>query len=335
MPSGRWVHRREGRGAPCPHLALCGSGRTKQGQSNYPHYLNESMFSLPSHALSADPYRFFVSKSPASQIPSFLHYMEVSEEGFQALKVEQSILVTFAQFPENLIALLEECIGGRGQERPKFLAVLRLGDVGELEGSRLGIVETNESKHLSHISLSLKPGNDAIIKQFLAGRLMDLQCERDHLIRSSNEMSSKLGVALRELETSAKDLLRQKSLSSKAEETTQAKLDELSANLKLASLKELESTKKKLEGEHHTAQVGMRSMIESLKVRNAELDKQVHELMDNKHKLDSQLSDVSSRACSTEKELLASREEVARLQKINDELNKVRLLNFNSSILDE
>ena len=148
-------------------------------------------------------------------------------------------------------------------------------------------------------------------------------------------MSSKLGVALRELETSAKDLLRQKSLSSKAEETTQAKLDELSANLKLASLKELESTKKKLEGEHHTAQVGMRSMIESLKVRNAELDKQVHELMDNKHKLDSQLSDVSSRACSTEKELRASREEVARLQKINDELNKVRLLNFNSSILDE
>lgn len=261
--------------------------------------------------------------------------MEVSEEGFQALKVEQSILVTFAQFPENLIALLEECIGGRGQERPKFLAVLRLGDVGDLEGSRLGIVETNEFKHLSHISLSLKPGNDAIIKQFLAGRLMDLQCERDHLIRSSNEMSSKLGVALRELETSAKDLLRQKSLSSKAEETTQAKLDELSANLKLASLKELESTKKKLEGEHHTAQVGMRSMIESLKVRNAELDKQVCELMDNKHKLDSQLSDVSSRACNTEKELRSSREEVARLQKINDELNEVRLLNFNSSILVE
>ncbi len=79
----------------------------------------------------------------------------------------------------------------------------------------------------------------------------------------------------------------------------------------------------------------MRSMIESLKVRNAELDKQVCELMDNKHKLDSQLSDVSSRACNTEKELRSSREEVARLQKINDELNKVRLLNFNSSILDE
>ena len=66
--------------------------------------------------------------------------MEVSDEGFQSLKVEQSILVSFAQFPQNLIALLEECIGGRGQECPKFLAVLRLGDVGDLEGSRLGIV---------------------------------------------------------------------------------------------------------------------------------------------------------------------------------------------------
>ena len=267
--------------------------------------------------------------------PFFLHHLEVSEDEFQALKVEQSILVTFSKFPENLIALLEECICCRGQQPPKFLAVLRLGDVGEFEGARLGIVETNEFKHLSHISLSLKPGDDATIKQFLAGRLADLRSERNELVRSNGEMSSKLGDAVRELETCTADLLRQKAHSSKAEETTQAKLDELAANLKLASVKELETTKKKMESEHHAAQVGLRSTIETITVQNAELDKQVCVLIDTKYKLDSRLSDVSSRASNAERELQLAREEVARLQKINDELNKVRLLNFNSSILDE
>ena len=47
--------------------------------------------------------------------PFFFHHMEVSEEEFQALKTEQSILVDFAQFPDKFIELLEECIGSRGE----------------------------------------------------------------------------------------------------------------------------------------------------------------------------------------------------------------------------
>jgi spindle assembly abnormal protein 6 len=116
---------------------------------------------------------------------------------------------------------------------------------------------------------------------------------------------------------------RQKAHSSKAEETTQAKLDELAANLKLASVKELETTKKKMESEHHAAQVGLRSTIETITVQNAELDKQVCVLIDTKYKLDSRLSDVSSRASNAERELQLAREEVARLQNISAELNKV------------
>ena len=136
-------------------------------------------------------------------------------------------------------------------------------------------------------------------------------------------MSSKLGDAVRELETCTADLLRQKAHSSKAEETTQAKLYELAANLKLASVKELETTKKKMESEHHAAQVGLRSTIETITVQNAELDKQVCVLIDTKYKLDSRLSDVSSRASNAERELQLAREEVARLQNISAELNKV------------
>ena len=53
--------------------------------------------------------------------------MEVSEEEFQSLKVEQSILVDFHQFPDKFIELLEECVSSRGEANPRFLAVLRLG----------------------------------------------------------------------------------------------------------------------------------------------------------------------------------------------------------------
>ena len=103
--------------------------------------------------------------------PFFFHHMEVSEDEFQSLKVEQSILVDFAQFPDKFIELLEECIASRGEENPRFLAVLRVGADGEPDqNSSLGVVETNKFKHLSHISLAFKPGDDASIKQYLAAR---------------------------------------------------------------------------------------------------------------------------------------------------------------------
>lgn len=51
----------------------------------------------------------------------------------------------------------------------RFLAVLHLrtGD------STLTVVETNQFKHLSHLSLVFRQGNDNVIKQFLAGRLAE------------------------------------------------------------------------------------------------------------------------------------------------------------------
>lgn len=40
----------------------------------------------------------------------FLHTLEVSEEEFQSLKVEQGILVDFGNFPGKIISLLERCM---------------------------------------------------------------------------------------------------------------------------------------------------------------------------------------------------------------------------------
>jgi spindle assembly abnormal protein 6 len=51
--------------------------------------------------------------------PFFVHTLEVSEEDFQTLKVEQCILVDFATFPSKFIELLEKCIEAKKQTSPR------------------------------------------------------------------------------------------------------------------------------------------------------------------------------------------------------------------------
>lgn len=51
--------------------------------------------------------------------PFFVNTLEVSEEDFQTLKVEQCILVDFATFPFKFIELLEKCIEARTQTSPR------------------------------------------------------------------------------------------------------------------------------------------------------------------------------------------------------------------------
>jgi spindle assembly abnormal protein 6 len=105
--------------------------------------------------------------------PFFFYSLEVNEDDFQSLKVEQCILVDFATFPYKFIELLEQCIASASNDSSRgtgrFLAVLhiRTGD------STFTVVETNQFKHLSHLSLVFRQGNDSVIKQFLAGRLAE------------------------------------------------------------------------------------------------------------------------------------------------------------------
>lgn len=37
--------------------------------------------------------------------------------------------------------------------------------------TRFSVIETNQFKHITHISLGFRPGSDAAIKQYLASRL--------------------------------------------------------------------------------------------------------------------------------------------------------------------
>lgn len=51
--------------------------------------------------------------------PFFLYSLEVNEDDFQSLKVDQCLLVDFATFPYKFIELLEQCIISSSDEKPR------------------------------------------------------------------------------------------------------------------------------------------------------------------------------------------------------------------------
>lgn len=53
--------------------------------------------------------------------PFFLHSLEVSEDDFQGLKVDQGILVDFAHFPDKIISLLERCLASHAADHVSTL----------------------------------------------------------------------------------------------------------------------------------------------------------------------------------------------------------------------
>jgi predicted nucleic acid-binding Zn-ribbon protein len=59
----------------------------------------------------------------------------------------------------------------------------------------------------------------------------------------------------------------------------------------------------RMEGERSAAEAGMQRAIESLTSRNDELDERARELMEAKYKLDSKISDVSSKLNASDSEL--------------------------------
>lgn len=50
----------------------------------------------------------------------FLYTMEVSEDEFQSLKVDQCILVDFSTFPFKFIELLEHCMEAAANDSPRY-----------------------------------------------------------------------------------------------------------------------------------------------------------------------------------------------------------------------
>jgi len=249
--------------------------------------------------------------------PFFLHTMEVSEEDFQTLKADQAILVDFGAFPQEVIALLDECAKSAIEANPAFRALLRL----EAGFSTFSVLEVNKFKHLSHLTLRCRPGNDPAVKHYLACRLWDVKANRATLAESLQQTRARLEEAEAAGQRQAAELAehRERSAASAGEMRNEqaAKLN----SAKQQALQELEEAARRFESEKAALEGRRVEQVSALEARNAELDAQVRTLMEQKYGLDSKVSELSAKHGSASGELSVAREELDKLRAQNKELD--------------
>ncbi|KAH7365519.1 hypothetical protein KP509_18G032500 [Ceratopteris richardii] len=242
--------------------------------------------------------------------PFFLYFLEVSEDDFQSLKVEQCILVDFATFPYKFIELLEHCIDAGSHDSPRFQAILhvRTGD------STFSIVEANQFKHLSHLSLCFRQGNDTTIKTYLAGRLAEFKTANTDLHEKLRRTLMSLEMALRDNSNLSSELSELKESNSQAINQLKAEYSLEMAHEKDKAIQDYTDAKEKFEKERAELEVHFRQQTEAQQNRLLELEKQVRCLLDSKHALEVKNAEVSTRLETSEKELEEKVQECERLR---------------------
>ena len=250
--------------------------------------------------------------------PYFLHSLTVSEEDFTVLKAEQGIIVDFATFPLKFIELLEECISSAASGR--FLAVLNLsrGD------STFSIVEANQFRHLAHITLSFRPGNDASIKQYLAGRVLELKKVREDLCAKLSQTETHLQGLQADFTSQSAELRNlQVRLSSSEREHIASNASAL-ADAKHSSMREMEEMK--AGHERHCEELMRRhtAQMDALLGRNEELDGTNKSLTASKYELENKVAELTAKLNSSTDEVKSLRAEGVNLKEENRALDSLK-----------
>ncbi|GBG65193.1 hypothetical protein CBR_g49985 [Chara braunii] len=249
--------------------------------------------------------------------PYFLHSLSVNEEDFQGLKLDQSILVDFSTFPFKLIELLELCIESRTEKNPRFIGALGIRG-GE---SAVRIIETNQFKHLSHISLFFRPGNDAAVKQYLAGRLAEFKAAKSALDDKVESMIQELEHTKDEAGRLHRELMELREVNSKCVAELQSQHALALAEVKEKALFDLESFKERAEREKAESEARFGEQTLRLQEKADELDRQVRVLVDAKYALEAKKSELRAQLVSAQNELEETRKECDHLRRCNRELD--------------
>ena len=115
-----------------------------------------------------------------------MYRLDVSETEFHGLKKEQSLLVDFTTFPSKFVQYLAQCLACEKDENPKFICVMTSD--GPDSDATFAVIETNNFKHLQHLALRFRPGNDDMVKRYLSDRLSacrDVRVDLDGRLESA------------------------------------------------------------------------------------------------------------------------------------------------------
>ena len=282
----------------------------------------------------------------------FLHSLEVTEDSFQRLKHDQSILVDFTDFPAHLIELLESCIQAKQEAQPKFLCVLstskpvaadqgsaspsgspvgaggapgaalRLSSVGDDSAtSVVGIVETNQFKHLCHISMKFQPGNDARIKDYLSQRLSEVRAARMDLETRLSAEEAASAELRADLSQAKLDLGAEQAARKEQDSRFETERQGLLTGCKQELLSEVAGVRDGHDREKRALEAAHKEERDTLSSANASLTRRVTDLQDEKFALDAKSRELAVKVESLEGELRLLRESEQELKQSNLDLD--------------
>lgn len=257
------------------------------------------------------------------QDPFFLHTLEVTEAEFHSLKKEQSLLIDFGMFPQNFIELLEQCLQCRDEETPKFVAVFHMNQIadGGAGLATLSVVETNQFKHLQHLSLRFRPANDSAIKDYLAGKLSQYklsQLELQQELTQTKECLTTKSQECQEAKT-ALSTIHQKTSQNVAE--IQQRHAAAVTDLKEKALQDRLQLQTLMQNQADVLKVESKAQAGSSAQKIQELSEQNRELTETKFKLESSLQQTTSSLESMQQTLTLCRNELKQMREKNSDLD--------------
>eukprot|EP00802_Teleaulax_amphioxeia_P008608 Tamp_08617.p1 GENE.Tamp_08617~~Tamp_08617.p1 ORF type:complete len:613 (+),score=164.28 Tamp_08617:132-1970(+) len=275
---------------------------------------------IEADAQSSTPRNLMCFQLTDESDPFFLYTLRISEEEFQTVKVDQSILVDFAEFPARFLELLRHCLPRDDAETPKFAVSLVAGS----SATSLQIVETNQFKNLMHLRLDMRAGNDAAVKRYLAGELAKTKSARDDLqerLDAHMDATQQASVTATACLAAAK-----RSEEAALQELNELKLEHASA---CASLREQavqlqqslqfqnDADKTELARNHRVKEEHMNTQIDELRLR---LDAMTAE----KTRFQTEARELQTRAAALDQELASCRQELSDVRSENKDLDRCK-----------
>jgi spindle assembly abnormal protein 6 len=239
---------------------------------------------------------------------------QVGEEDYHVLRQEQRLRVDFSSFPGHLVGLFDTC-AGETRADGGFLARLETGGVGggagsASDGCALSIVETNQFRELTHLSLRVRAGNDVAVKSYLAGRLGQSRAEATSLrMRLDDSEAARLRESSRKTEVEAEVVRLREGRERDLRDLRAMHSAELTA-VREEGLRRLEDA-----SAHHAralqdAQLRDREERASLAQRASEAEARRTQLMEANFRLESELQDLRTKHAAGE----AALQELGRLR---------------------
>ncbi|XP_051929389.1 spindle assembly abnormal protein 6 homolog isoform X4 [Hippocampus zosterae] len=234
--------------------------------------------------------------------PHFLFSLTISEEDFQSLKVQQSLLIEFTSFPEMLTQLLRQCQSEQNCSHPRFQLLLSF-DSPSLDGpAQLNVMESSSFKHLNLLSLQLAQASDKQVKDYLAACLASLKTDKEalevKLQTTEDDLTKRLHNAEQALSEKSTEMerlhlewtLQRSSLSNELQSERQR-----AAELQERLRQETQQVCRDLESAHQRSSQQMQSRL-------AQLETSCAELGDRNFKNEAALRDLKSKLAGAEEE---------------------------------